>query len=98
MGLLLSSLWENSLPEWENNAQIDYCGMIGEEGEWNPLQRLNLVPSLDVEIQTTSPLHHPASTSAYTLILVVTMPVVSETLKTVIDEMTCGTALKLVNL
>jgi len=56
------------------------------------------VPRLYIEILTTLSLGHPAITSAHTPILVGTIPIVAENLKIVIDEMTCGTALKLVNL
>jgi hypothetical protein len=51
-----------------------------------------------LEIQTTPPHEHPAFVSALEPILVVTMPGVAKTFKTVIDEMTDGTEVKLVNL
>jgi len=65
--------------------------IVGEEGEWHPLQRLNSVPRQLLEIQTTPPHGHPVLVSALEPILVVTMPGVAETFKTVIDEMTHGT-------
>jgi len=51
-----------------------------------------------LEIQSTPPHGHPALISALEPILVVTMPGVAETFKSVIEEMTHGTNFKLVNL
>jgi hypothetical protein len=76
----------------------NFPGIVSEEREWYPLQRLNSVPRRLLEIQTTPPYGHPALVSAHELILVVTMPGMAETFKTVIDEMTHGTEFKLVNL
>jgi len=98
MGLPLSILWGNTLEEWVILAHDDFPGIVGEEREWYPLQRLNSVPRRQLEIQTTPPHGHPALISAHDPILVVTMPRVAETFKTVIDEMTHGTEFKLVNL
>jgi len=56
------------------------------------------VPRRLLEIQSTPPHGHPALISALEQILVVTMPGVAETFKSVIDEMTFGTDFKLVNL
>jgi hypothetical protein len=98
MGLPLSILWGNTLEEWVILAHNDFPGIVGEEREWYPLQRLNSVPRRLLEIQTTPPHGHPALISAHEPILVVTMPGVAETFKTVIDEMTHGTDFKLVNL
>jgi len=56
------------------------------------------VPCRLLEIQSTPPHGHPALISALEPILVVTMPGVAETFKSVIDEMTHGTDFKLVNL
>jgi len=53
MGLLLAIMWGNTLEEWVNMAQNDYPGIIGEEWEWYPLERLNSVPCHCLEIQTT---------------------------------------------
>jgi hypothetical protein len=55
------------------------------------------VPRHLLEIQTTPPYRHSALISAHEPNLVVTMPRVAETFKTVIDEMTHGTDFKLVN-
>ena len=79
-------------------AHNDFPGIVGEEWEWYPLQRLNSVPRHLLEIQTTPPHGHPAHISAHEPILVVTMPGVAEIFKTVIDEMTLGTNFKLVNM
>ena len=76
----------------------DRPGIVGEESEWYPLQRLNSVPRCLLEIQTTPSHGDPALISAHEPILVVTMPGVAETFKTVIDEMTHGTDFELVNL
>jgi hypothetical protein len=98
MGLPLSILWGNTLEEWVILAHNDFPGIVGEEREWYPLQRLNSVPRRLLEIQSTPPHGHPALISALEPILVVTMPGVAETFKSVIDEMTFGTDFKLVNL
>jgi len=98
MGLPLSILWGNTLEEWVILAHNDFPGIVGEEREWYPLQRLNSAPRRLLEIQSTPPHGHPALISALEPILVVTMPGVSETFKSVINEMTCGTDFKHVNL
>jgi len=97
MGLPLSILWGNTLEVWVILAHNDFPGIVGEEQEWYPLQRLNSVPRHLMEIQTTPPHGHPALISVHEPILVVTMPEVAETFKTVIDQMTQKTELKLVN-
>jgi len=97
MGLPLPILWGNTREEWVILAVNDFPGIVGEEREWHPLQRLNSVPRRLLEIQTTPPHGHPALVSALEQILVVTMPGVEETIKTVIDKMTNGTEFKLVN-
>jgi len=79
-------------------AHNDFPGIVGEEREWYPLQRLNSVPRRLLEIQTTPTHGHPALISAHEPILVVTMPRFAETFKTVIDEMTHVTDFKLGNL
>ena len=98
MGLQLSILWGNTLTEEVNMVLNNFPGIVGEEREWYPLQRLNSVPRRLLEIQTTPPHGHPALISAHEPILVVTMPGVAETFKTVIDKMTHGTNFILVNL
>src|SRR5882757_11103657 len=98
MGLPLAILWGNTLEEWVILADNDFPGIVSEEWEWYPLQRLNSVPRRLLEIQTTPPHGDPALISAHEPILVVTMPGVQETFKTVIDKMTHGTDFKLVNL
>jgi hypothetical protein len=62
------------------------------------LRRQNSASSHLLMIQSTPPQGHPALTSAFETILVVTMPGVAETLKSVINEMTYGTDIKLINL
>jgi len=98
MGLPLSILWGNTLEDWVILVHNDFPGIVGEEQEWYPLQRLNSVPRRLLEIQSTPPHQHPALISALELILGVTMPGVAETFKSVIDEMTHGINVKLVNL
>jgi len=51
MGLPLSILWGNSLEEWVILAHNDFPGIVGEEWEWHPLQRLNSVPHHPTGIQ-----------------------------------------------
>jgi SNF2 family DNA or RNA helicase len=98
MALPLSILWGNTLEEWVILAHNDFPGIVGEQREWYPLQRLNSVPRSLLEIQTTLPHGDPALISAHEPILVVTMPAVTETFKTVFDKMTLRTEFKLVNL
>jgi hypothetical protein len=98
MGLPLSILLGNTVEEWVNLVDNDFPGIVGEEREWYPLQRLNSVPRCLFEIQTTPPHGDPALISAHGPILVVTTPGVAETFKTVINKITHGTDFKLVNL
>jgi len=98
MGLPLSIVWGNTLEEWVTLAHNHFPCIVGEERQWYPLQKWNSVPCCLLEILTTPPHGHPALVSALEPILVVTMPGVAETFKTVIDGMTHGTDFKLVNL
>ena len=98
IGLPQFMLWGNTLEEWVILAPNNIPGNVGEEREWYPLQRLNLVPSHLFEIQSTPPHGHPALMSAIQPILVVTLPGVAETFKSVIDQIKHGTNFKLVNL
>jgi hypothetical protein len=98
MGWPLSILWGNTLEEWVILADNNFPGIIGEEQEWYPLQGLNSVPRCLLEIHTTPPHWHPALISAHEPILVVTMPGVAESFKTLIVKMTPGTDFKLINL
>jgi len=98
MGLPLSILRGNTLEEWVILAHNDFPAIVGKEQEWYPVQRLNSVPRRLLEIQSTSLHSHRALISALEPMLVVTMPGVAETFKSVIDEMTFGTNFKLVNL
>jgi hypothetical protein len=68
---------------------------VTEEREWYRLQELKPVPHRLLEIQSKPPLRHPELISALDPIVVVTMPGVAETFKSVIDEMTHGTDFKL---
>ena len=91
MGLPLSILWGNTLKEWVILAHNDFPGIVGEEREWYALKRLNSVPHRLLNIKSTPPHRHPALISALEPILVVTMPGVAETFKSVIDKMIHGT-------
>jgi len=97
MGLPLSIVWGNTLEEWVILADNDFPSIVGEERVWYPLQRLNCVPSRLLEIQTTPPHGHAPLILAHEPLLVVSMPGVAETFKTVTNEMTNGTDFKLVN-
>jgi len=81
MGLPLSILWGNTLEESVILVDNDFPGIVSEELEWYPLQRLNSVPRRLLEIQSTPPHGHPALISALEPILVVTMPGEAETFK-----------------
>ena len=94
MGLPLSILWWNTLEDWVILTHNDFPGIVSEERQWYPLQRLMRVPRRLLEIQSTPPHRHPALILAHEPILVVTMPGVAETFKTVIEEMTHGTDFK----
>jgi len=98
MGLPLSVSWGNTLEEWVILAHNDFPGIVGEEREGYPLQRLNSVPRRLVEIQSTPPHGDPALISALEQMLVVTMPSVADTFKSVITEKTHVTNFRLVNL
>ena len=98
MGLQLSILWGNTLAEWENMVQNDFPGIISKERKWYPLRRHNSVPRLLIEIQKTPPQGRPALSFVAEPILVVTMPAVAETFKSVIDEMIFATDFQLINL
>ena len=74
MGLPLSILWGNTLEEWVILAHNDFPGIVGEEREWYPLQRLNYFRRRLLEIQSTPPHRHPTLISALEPTLVVTMP------------------------
>jgi len=79
-------------------AHNDIAGIVGEEQEWYQLQRLNVVPCHLFEIQTTPPHGHSALVAAHELIMVVSIPRVTETLNKVINEMIQVTDFKLINL
>jgi len=98
MGLPLLMLWGNTLAERVNMVQNNIPGIIGDEQEWYPLRRHNSVSRYVIEIQKSPTPGHPALTSALEPILVVTMPGVEETFKSVINEMTYATDFKLINL
>ena len=93
-----SILWGNTLQEWVNMALNNYPGIISEEWEWYLSQWHNSVPSHPIDIQTTPPYGHSVLTLALEPILLVTMPGVAETTKSVIDKMTYSTDFKLIDL
>jgi hypothetical protein len=78
--------------------QGDFPGIHSEQHEWYLLQRLNSVLRRLLDIQSTPPQRHPALISALEPFMVVTMPSVAETFKSVIHKMTHGTNFKLINL
>jgi hypothetical protein len=98
MGLLLTIFWGNKLAEWVNMLQNNFPGIVGKEWELYSLRRHNSVPRCLIEIQKTPPQEHPALTSAIDPTLVVTMPRVAETVKSLIDKMTSATDFKLINI
>jgi hypothetical protein len=62
MELPLSILCGNTLEEWVNLAQNNLPGIIGDEQEWYPLWRQNLVPRRLLEIQPPPGQRHPVLT------------------------------------
>jgi hypothetical protein len=87
IGLPLSILCGNTLDEWVVLAHSDFPGIVSEEREWYPLQRLNSVPRRLLEVQLIPPHWHPALISAPQSIIVATMPRVAEMFRIAIDEM-----------
>jgi len=63
MGLPRSILWENTLEERVMLAHNDLPGIVGEEQEWYPFQRLNSAPLHLLVIQTTPHHRHPTLVS-----------------------------------
>jgi hypothetical protein len=98
MGWPLFVLCGNTFQQWVILVHNDIPDIVGEEREWYLLQRLNSVPCGLWEIQSTPPHGHPALITALKPILVLTMPRVTETFKSDINEMTHGTNSKLVTL
>jgi len=98
MRLPLFILWGNTLEEWGSLANNDFPSIVGDEWKWYPLKRLNSVLRRLLHSKTALPHVHPAFLSAHETILVVIMPGVGETFKTVTNEMTHGTGFKLANL
>jgi hypothetical protein len=85
--LPLSITLGNTLEEWLILVHTDCTGIVGEDWEWYPLQRMNSVHHHLLEIQTTPPHEHRALLSVLEPILGVRMTRVAETFMTVIKEM-----------
>jgi len=98
MVLLLSVLWGNTVEEYVNMARNNVPGIIGEDWEWHPLRIQHSGPHHHIEIQTTPPQGHLADTSAPVPILVVSMPGVADTFKTVIKTITYRADITLINM
>jgi len=98
MRLPLSIWWGNTHEEWLILADDNFPSTVGEERGWDPFQRLNSVPRRLLVIQTTPPYTHPAHEPALEAIMLVTMPRVAETFKTVIEKMMHGINFNLVTL
>jgi len=98
MGLPLSILWGNTVENWVILTHNDFPSIVGEDREWYLLHRLFSVHHCLSEILTTPLRGHPARVSALEPTLLVTMPGVAETFKTVIDKMTHATEVNLGNL
>jgi len=96
MALPLPILTGNNLDKWVNMALTYFPCIISEQREWYTLQGQHSVPHRPIEIQPTPLQGHSALTSALEPRLVVTMPGVTEMLKSVIDEITYGTNVKLI--
>src|SRR5882757_8668847 len=59
MVLPLSILWGNTIKEWVILVHTDFPGIVSQQREWYPLQRLHSVPRRLFKIQPTSPHRHP---------------------------------------
>jgi hypothetical protein len=63
----------------------NFRSIVGDEWDWYPLQTVNSVPHRLLEIHPTPYHWHPALVLALEPILVVTIPGVAETFRTVIE-------------
>jgi hypothetical protein len=72
-------------------VQNDFPEITREEWEWYPLRIQNSVLRHLIEIQKSPLQGHPVLTSALEHILVMTLPGVAETFRSVIDKMTVAT-------
>jgi len=86
MGLTLLILRGITLWEWVNLAQNNFPRIIGDEHKWYPLWRQNSVPCCISAIQSAPLQGHPALTSGFEPIMVVTMPGGAETFNRVINK------------
>lgn len=86
----------NNLEEWVNLVRNNYPVIIGEDSQWYPSQILNSIPHCLFKIQTTLPQSLLPHTSGSRPIQLITMCRVTENSKSVINEETYGTNLKLV--
>jgi len=98
MGLPLSILCRNTLDDCVNMAQNNCPKIICEEQQWYPLQRLNSLPHCLLEITPAPHQGDPTLTAALKPIVVVMMPGVAETLRTVINTMAYGIDFRVVNM
>jgi hypothetical protein len=98
MGLHLSILWGNTLPNSVNMIQNEFPVIPGEERECYPLQRPNSVPRHLIEIRKCTLSQHPVLSSAHEPILIVRILGVAEMFKRVIDEVIFATALEFMKL
>jgi len=98
MGLPLSILWGNTFEESVILVGNDFPSIVGEDCGLYLFQRVNSVPRRLLDIQTIPTQRHPALISAHEPILVVTMPRLAASFKTVIDEMTHGIDYKLIDM
>ena len=98
LGVPMWIVWGNSHDKRVIMAPNDFPGIIGDERQRYPLGRWNSVPRHHSEIQSTPPQGHPALTSTIEPILVVTLPGVAGTFKSVINDMTYRTNFKLIDL
>jgi len=98
VGLPLSILCGNTRHKWVNMELNKFPRIIGDKHAWYLLQRQTSLPCLLSEIKSTPLQGHRVLTSAFELILVVTMPRVAKMFKSVIDEMTYGTDCELIHL
>jgi hypothetical protein len=97
-GQPLSILWGQTLDEWINQAQNDYPAVPPEERGWYPLTKKNPVPRRLLEIKTTPPYGDPCLVSAHEPILIVTLPGICETFKSVIKDMSYNTDFTIIDL
>ncbi|KAF8544412.1 hypothetical protein BDD12DRAFT_801333 [Trichophaea hybrida] len=97
-GQPLSILWGQTLDEWINQVQNDYPTVPPEERGWYPLTKKNPVPHWLLKMKTTLSYVHICLVLAHKSILIVTLPGICKTFKSVIKDMSYNTDFTIIDL